>query len=189
MTQDDETFIPVGAVAATSQEYYDVWHNPTDQTFIVAVHHDHNIPRGGRGDASGPRATYFRLLPKKDTLIPKEHRRAVQTYECAHPDCRSSAGSKVCLKDHPAIVSGGQCPQAIRKGAPHIRPNALFSSEFRENSIPANGAIPGKSGGDNRAELQAKLEKIWQKVTREPPSVTIGQIQTQVPARAKTAEE
>lgn len=176
MTEQHETFVPAGAIAASDPEYFDVWHNPLDQDMIVSVHENHDggptrLARDEDGkpqQVKTPKTTYFRIVAHMDARIPKEFRRVVQTYLCESPECRGRPGSKICLKDHPAKIVGGQAPMAIRKNAPHIHPNAIFSPEFVENSVPANGAVPGKSGGDNAKELQPRLEKLWQKTTREP---------------------
>lgn len=180
-----ETYVPYAAIAVNDPSFWDVWHNPTDQEFIVAIHVDHNTSRGNQGKAvdpvtrkvrpeNEPRKEFFRLLPHADTAIPRQYRGAVQTYLCDHPECRALPGNKMCRQDHPGVVAGGQCPQAIRKSAPHIRPNAIFSAEFVEEILPGTGASNDKRTKDNRAELQPRLEKLWKKITAEPASIVWG---------------
>lgn len=185
MTQE-ATHIPHSALAVNDESYWDVWHNPTDREFIVSVHLDHKQPRAGNSEKDDKWLSvarphdktakeFFRLLPHTDTPIPRHYRGAVQTYLCDEPSCRAKAGSKMCTNTdhHPAIVIGGQCPLAIRKGAPHIRPNAVFHPDFEEVvDTSVTGRQHAKS--DNRAKLQPGLEAQWRKITAEEPNVTFG---------------
>lgn len=114
---------------------FDIWHNPTKHTFYVGVHIKHG--EGGDKLKSPPDARYYKFEPGSSVQVPVEHRYAFQVYDCSHPDCKASSGTKLCFKDHPAVVCGGQAPQLIRlssegKALEHIRPNPIFSDEWVE---------------------------------------------------------
>lgn len=184
MTQQD-TFMPPSAALATDPAYWDVWHNPTDQDFIVAIHHEHqqaDAHTAAQNDkwysTSKPHdrtlKQYYRLRAHEDTPIPRMYRGAVQRYICDHPTCRSMAGSKLCHNpdEHNVVIAGGQCPNAILRGRPNIKPNAVYSPRFAENHVKSGDRMV--ANGDNSAKLQPELEKLWKKVASEPSNVVFG---------------
>lgn len=122
----------------------DVWVNSTDHTFKVTCHIDHKggppTPQHPKG---GPRYAVYEFKPHSETVVPTEYRYVIHQYLCENPECRNSAGSKLCHKDHPAVVVGGQAPQLVRKNASHIRPNPVFNhDEFVERrKVDASGRV------------------------------------------------
>ena len=133
---------------------FDRWLNPTDESFYVGIHVDHGkIVRatGVNGEPMDkrekPQVKYFRFEPHKIVVVPVEYRYALQSYQCDDPSCRSSPGSKLCYRDHPAVVVGGKCPQLVRvdqndKPVGHLRSNPVFSKDWvEERKVDATGRI------------------------------------------------